>query len=216
MAIPVEFEEMNGVRTAPKGREGEVLPLPVWTDGNICVSCWQLDEDETDRIAAEGRVWLRVMSGSTQPPVAISAFKPPTPEMPVQSRGCMDGEQSDRHAEDAIALAERFHETYELLAPSHGYETRGDSRVPFDELPASSRSLLVATVGAVVLPAIDLVQSNVAEGALATIRRMEREAIGLESQRDRAMAIIELFEYERGPLEPEIVQLRRQIEEGSP
>jgi hypothetical protein len=44
---------------------------------------------------------------------------------------------------DGHALARRFHETYERLAPSFGYETRADTR-QFD--PASSNGRLMVAV----------------------------------------------------------------------
>lgn len=43
-------------------------------------------------------------------------------------------------------VARAFHETYEQLAPDHGYETRPDSAVAWPDVPESNRSLMVATV----------------------------------------------------------------------
>lgn len=55
---------------------------------------------------------------------------------------------------DALADAERiarlFHAAYETHAPSHGYETRKETSVPWDDLPENNRSLMVATVREVV------------------------------------------------------------------
>src|SRR5690554_1417082 len=45
-------------------------------------------------------------------------------------------------------LARMFHENYERLAPSFGYETRRESAVPWDEVPEQNRSLMRATVAA--------------------------------------------------------------------
>lgn len=45
---------------------------------------------------------------------------------------------------DIIAAA--FHDTYERLAPEHGYETREGSRKPWGEVPEQNRSLMRATV----------------------------------------------------------------------
>lgn len=47
----------------------------------------------------------------------------------------------DRRAE---ALAQQFHETYERLAPSHGYETRKASAVPWCDIPEQNKSLMIA------------------------------------------------------------------------
>lgn len=44
----------------------------------------------------------------------------------------------------AVALAQRFHEAYERLAPKFGYKTRLASAVPWDEVPASNRHLMTA------------------------------------------------------------------------
>lgn len=44
----------------------------------------------------------------------------------------------------AVAVARRFHDLYEELAPSFGYETRPESRVEFDALPRENRHLMVA------------------------------------------------------------------------
>jgi hypothetical protein len=41
-------------------------------------------------------------------------------------------------------LAELFHDTYERLAPSFGYETREASAVPWAEVPAQNRALMIA------------------------------------------------------------------------
>ena len=49
---------------------------------------------------------------------------------------------------DEEAIARRFHEAYERLAPSFGYETRRESAVPWEEVPENNRRLMVATVRA--------------------------------------------------------------------
>jgi hypothetical protein len=50
----------------------------------------------------------------------------------------------------AELLARTFHETYERLAPSFGYDTRDDSRQPWEQVPEPNRSLMVATAEAVI------------------------------------------------------------------
>lgn len=45
---------------------------------------------------------------------------------------------------DAEKLAKLFHDTYEELAPSHGYETREASRKPWAEVPENNKSLMIA------------------------------------------------------------------------
>lgn len=44
-------------------------------------------------------------------------------------------------------IARAFHETYERLAPQHGYETREASAKPWEEVPEQNRALMVAVVG---------------------------------------------------------------------
>jgi hypothetical protein len=46
----------------------------------------------------------------------------------------------------AETIASLFHATYETLAPEHGYETREASAVPWDDVPANNKALMIATV----------------------------------------------------------------------
>jgi len=41
-------------------------------------------------------------------------------------------------------LARMFHEKYERLAPEFGYKTREASAVPWDDVPADNKALMVA------------------------------------------------------------------------
>ena len=50
-------------------------------------------------------------------------------------------------------VARAFHEAYERLAPSFGYETRTESAVPWEQVPNNNRALMTA-VAAVVIPRI--------------------------------------------------------------
>jgi hypothetical protein len=50
------------------------------------------------------------------------------------------------HEEAAVALAKRFHDVYEELAPKAGRQTQERSRKPFEELPEENRNLMIATV----------------------------------------------------------------------
>jgi hypothetical protein len=49
----------------------------------------------------------------------------------------------------AEELAQFFHETYERLAPEFQYETREESAVPWDEVPADNKRLMIAVAGEV-------------------------------------------------------------------
>lgn len=46
-------------------------------------------------------------------------------------------------------LARLFHETYERLAPSYGYQTRKASAVPWEAVPEPNKSLMVAVAAEV-------------------------------------------------------------------
>jgi hypothetical protein len=46
------------------------------------------------------------------------------------------------------AIARRFHETYEQLAPNYGYTTRKSSAQPWEDVPEPNKSLMIATVAA--------------------------------------------------------------------
>jgi hypothetical protein len=63
----------------------------------------------------------------------------------------------------AEALARLFHETYEALAPSMGYQTRKASAVPWPEVPDANRSLMIAVATRILdaWPAFDLVLAEV-------------------------------------------------------
>ena len=51
----------------------------------------------------------------------------------------------------AEGLAQFFHETYERLSPSHGYETRKESAKPWSEVPQKNKSLMIAVCEEVLL-----------------------------------------------------------------
>jgi hypothetical protein len=57
---------------------------------------------------------------------------------------CVCGVTNNFIATNAEPIARRFHETYERLAPSFGYETRPESTVPWEYMP--EHALLVAVV----------------------------------------------------------------------
>lgn len=75
MAEAIPFAEANSNLTAPKGMN-EVMELPIWTDGKMCISKWRFTKPEIEEIVKTGHVWLFVVSGSTQPPVAVSGKYP--------------------------------------------------------------------------------------------------------------------------------------------
>lgn len=47
---------------------------------------------------------------------------------------------------EADRIAEAFHEAYERLAPKHGYRTRTESAVPWQDVPENNKMLMRAVV----------------------------------------------------------------------
>ena len=69
---PIKFREQTRVLLKPSGMtDEECKSLPVYTDGNRCVSCWRLSFFERIRVLFSGTIWLIVHSGKTQPPVKM-------------------------------------------------------------------------------------------------------------------------------------------------
>ena len=48
---------------------------------------------------------------------------------------------------NAEILAQMFHESYERLAPEHGYDTREASAVPWEAVPEANKKLMIAVCG---------------------------------------------------------------------
>jgi len=75
MAKPRGFKESNRTLMPDNHPGHEVQPLPVVSDGDYCVSSWRLSFWERFSALFFGRVWLYVLSGSTQPPVWVAAMR---------------------------------------------------------------------------------------------------------------------------------------------
>lgn len=76
---PVPFKYANKM-LQPSGAQysDDVLKvdsLPVFTNGEQCVSCWQMSLRERLSALLFGRVWLSLLSGQTQPPAHIQASR---------------------------------------------------------------------------------------------------------------------------------------------
>jgi hypothetical protein len=70
---PINFPQFTKVLQRPSTMaESECQSLPVWCDGKQCISCWKPTLVERLKILLTGKVWLGVLSGTTQPPVFIS------------------------------------------------------------------------------------------------------------------------------------------------
>ena len=64
---PIEFKE----QTKTLYGRWSVRPLPIFSDGEVCISCWRLRLIERIRALLFGKIWLRLRSGKTQPPVSM-------------------------------------------------------------------------------------------------------------------------------------------------
>ena len=74
---PVGFKYVNKV-LSPNGQKYSpnvtgVDSLPIWTDGEQCVSCWRMSLRERLSALIFGRIWVAVLSGHTQPPICVNA-----------------------------------------------------------------------------------------------------------------------------------------------
>lgn len=79
---PTSFKYQNRELQPPVGFDPDqsnatdtITSLPVYTDGEQCISLWQMNWRERVSALLFGRVWLQVLSGRTQPPVALTAAK---------------------------------------------------------------------------------------------------------------------------------------------
>jgi hypothetical protein len=71
---PRTFKQANKDLLKPQGwTDEECGSLPVFTDGKVCISLWQMTWRERIKALLFGKVWLFVHSGQTQPPVALMA-----------------------------------------------------------------------------------------------------------------------------------------------
>ena len=77
---PIQFSEATKTLTEPvewdSTARGSCGGLPVFNDGEESISCWKATWRERIKILLTGRLWLRVVSGSSQPPVAVQVDSP--------------------------------------------------------------------------------------------------------------------------------------------
>ena len=70
---PINFPQSTKVLQKPSDMtDKECSPLPVWCNGEQCISCWKSTLIERLKILFTGKVWIGVLSGNTQPPIFIS------------------------------------------------------------------------------------------------------------------------------------------------
>ena len=76
---PTKFDEANknltGSREGYSEQVEAVDPLPIFTNGEQCISLWKMSWRERFSALFFGKVWLAVLSGESQPPVALFATK---------------------------------------------------------------------------------------------------------------------------------------------
>lgn len=71
---PVNFKQSNTCLAKPSNMtDEECESLHVWSDGTVCISSWKLGFTERLSALLFGTVWLTVLSGKSQPPVALEA-----------------------------------------------------------------------------------------------------------------------------------------------
>jgi len=76
---PIQFKRSNKM-LQPSGEQYSdnvvgVDPLPIWTDGEQCVSCWEMSFRERLSALLFGHVWLALLSGETQSPACLSVTR---------------------------------------------------------------------------------------------------------------------------------------------
>lgn len=74
---PINFDGATKVLQRPATMtDAECGSLPVWSDGKQCVSCWKPSLTERLMILFRGKVYLGIMSGSTQSPCFVTGENP--------------------------------------------------------------------------------------------------------------------------------------------
>ena len=69
---PIKFKQSNKELLKPEGWTDEQCEsLPVYSDGEQCVSLWKMTWRERLSALFYGKVWLFVYGGKTQPPVGM-------------------------------------------------------------------------------------------------------------------------------------------------
>ena len=78
---PIKFKDSNELFTKRAFRpltligKEEIKDLPAFTDGEFCISCWEMSLRERISVLLFGRIWLSVFSGKTQPPVSLNCWR---------------------------------------------------------------------------------------------------------------------------------------------
>lgn len=74
MSKPVDWYGTNKNLVAPKDTTKEqVCDLPIFTNGVVCISHWQLSEEALKYVNETGCIYVSLISGASQPPVFIGS-----------------------------------------------------------------------------------------------------------------------------------------------
>ena len=74
MSKPVDWYGANKILKAPQGvTEEPVQDLPIFSNGVVCVSRWQLSEKALKEINETGCIFVSCYSGQTQPPIFVGS-----------------------------------------------------------------------------------------------------------------------------------------------
>ena len=74
---PIKFKETNKILQKPDNMiDEDCQSLYVYTDEKQCISCWKLSLWERLKLIFTGKLWVRVHSGSTQPPIVLDLNNP--------------------------------------------------------------------------------------------------------------------------------------------
>lgn len=72
---PIRFKDATDIITAPPGYEGKVKDLPVFANGKVTISCWELTDDEFIKLCETKRVYLHIL-GNAMPPALLTIDSP--------------------------------------------------------------------------------------------------------------------------------------------
>jgi hypothetical protein len=68
-----------------------------------------------------------------------------------------------KSSDEIDRIARSFHEAYERLAPEHGYATRRESAVPWDQVPENNKKLMRAVVAEIIPAEVVALRAELAE-----------------------------------------------------
>lgn len=73
---PIQFPQANKNLLKPENMtDEECSSLPVYTDGQQCISLWKMTWIERLNVLLFGKLWVFVISGYTQPPIGFMVNK---------------------------------------------------------------------------------------------------------------------------------------------